>query len=139
MRVIAVIDQRAVIKKILHHLGLWNGTSLLAPARSPPADADEPWTREPCADVDPMPDYENVLINSPSPVRRMKRCRLRQPMGCARCGHSSPPNLHWGGCNRSDSHANVPTVVCHKCVTGSKFPMQKFPSLQTRKTSNEQT
>ena len=55
MRVIAVIDQRAVIEKILRHLGLWSGTPHLAPARAPP-DADTgPWTREPCDDVDPMP------------------------------------------------------------------------------------
>ena len=30
MRVIAVIDQRAVIEKILRHLGQWNGTPPLA-------------------------------------------------------------------------------------------------------------
>ena len=63
MRVIAVIDQRAVIERILRHLGLWSGTPLLAPARGPP-DADAgPWTREPYADVDPMPDYENILTD----------------------------------------------------------------------------
>ena len=72
---IAVIDQRLVIEKILRHLGQWNGTPPLAPARAPP-DADAgPWTRspremeqatsqgEPCDDVDPMPDYENVLTD----------------------------------------------------------------------------
>ena len=32
-----------------------------APARSLP-DA-RAWTREPCEDVDPMPDYENVLTD----------------------------------------------------------------------------
>jgi hypothetical protein len=75
MRVIAVIDQRAVVEKILRHLGLWSGTPSLAPARSPPTDADEPWTRsphemehaisrgEPCDEVDSMPDYENVLTD----------------------------------------------------------------------------
>jgi len=52
-----------VVEKILRHLGLWSGTPPLAPARSPPADADEPWTREPCDDVDPMPDYKNVLTD----------------------------------------------------------------------------
>ena len=61
MRVIAVIDQRLVIEKILRHLGQWNGTPSLAPARSPPDTG--PWTREPCDDVDPMPDYENVLTD----------------------------------------------------------------------------
>ena len=81
MRVIAVIDQRLVIEKILRHLGQWNGTPPLAPARSPP-DAGA-WTREPCDDVDPMPDYENVLTDRPDPVRRMKRRRLRPPVGCA--------------------------------------------------------
>jgi len=63
MRVIAVIDQRAVVEKILRHLHLWSGSPPLAPARSPPGDADGPWTREPCDDVDPMPDYENVLTD----------------------------------------------------------------------------
>ncbi len=63
MRVIAVIDQRLIIEKILRHLSQWNGTPPLAPARAPP-DADTgPWTREPCEDVDPMPDYENVLTD----------------------------------------------------------------------------
>lgn len=75
MRVIAVIDQRVVIEKILRRLGQWVGTPPLSPARAPP-DADVgPWTRspreiacfiswgEPCDDVDPMPDYENVLTD----------------------------------------------------------------------------
>ena len=61
MRVIAVIDQRIVIEKILRHLGQWNGTPPLAPARSPPHA--RAWTLEPCEDVDPMPDYENVLTD----------------------------------------------------------------------------
>jgi len=52
-----------VIERILRHLGLWSGTPLLAPARGPP-DADAgPWTREPYDDVDPMPDYENILTD----------------------------------------------------------------------------
>jgi hypothetical protein len=61
MRVMAVIDQREVVEKILRHLDLWNGTPPLAPARVPP-DADAgPWTREPFDDVVSMPDNENVL------------------------------------------------------------------------------
>jgi len=63
MRVIAVIDQPAVVEKILRHPGLWSGTPPLALARSPPGAADGTWTREPCDDVDPMPDYENVLTD----------------------------------------------------------------------------
>lgn len=65
MRVIAVIDQRAVVEKIFRHLGLWSGpdASGLAPARVPPNADTGPWTREPCDDVDPMPDYENVLTD----------------------------------------------------------------------------
>ncbi len=63
MRVIAVIDQRQVVEKILRHLGQWNGTPILAPARAPPDANAGPWTREPCDDVDPMPDYENVLTD----------------------------------------------------------------------------
>ena len=63
MRVIAVIDQSEVVEKILRHLGLWSGTPLLAPARARPDTAAGPWTLEPCDDVDPMPDYENVLTD----------------------------------------------------------------------------
>ena len=48
-------------EKILAHLGQWNGPPPLAPARSPPHA--RAWTREPCEDVDPMPDYENVLTD----------------------------------------------------------------------------
>ena len=61
MRVIAVIDQRLVIEKILRHLGQWNGPPPLAPVRAPPHA--RAWTREPCEDVNPMPDYENVLTD----------------------------------------------------------------------------
>ena len=63
MRVIAMIDQREVVEKILRQFGLWSGTPPLSPVRSPPGDAVGRWTREPCGDVDPMPDYENVLTD----------------------------------------------------------------------------
>jgi hypothetical protein len=64
MRVIAVIDQRVVVENILRHLGLWTGIPALASARSPPGGVvDGQWTRESSDDVDPMPDYENVLID----------------------------------------------------------------------------
>ncbi len=42
---------------------------------------------EPCDDVDPMPDYKNVLIDRTNPVRRIKRRRLRPPVGCAPNGN----------------------------------------------------
>ena len=58
MRVIAIIDHREVAEKILRSMGLWSGQ----PARPPPAESGD-WTRHPCLDVDPMPDYENVLCD----------------------------------------------------------------------------
>ena len=63
MRVIAVIDHLVVIEMILRHLGQWNGTPPLASTRAPPTAHNGPLTREPCDDVDPMPDYENVLTD----------------------------------------------------------------------------
>jgi hypothetical protein len=66
MRVIAVIDQRAVIEKILLHLGLWSGTPTLASARAPPGDVIRPWTREPCDNVDPMPDTKTSSPTEPA-------------------------------------------------------------------------
>jgi hypothetical protein len=83
LRVIAVIDQRAVIEKILRHLGLWSGTPPLAPARSPPVAGARPWTRELFDDVDPMPDYENILTDWPRPGHRAKHARCSPPVGCA--------------------------------------------------------
>jgi hypothetical protein len=62
MRVIALIDQPAVVETILRHLGLWTGSTAKSKARSP-LTALEPSTYEPCMDVDPMPHYENVLAD----------------------------------------------------------------------------
>ena len=59
MRVIAVIDDPRVTEKILRHLGVWHDP----PPRSPPTGVPSPYTYEPCGDVDPMPDYENVLTD----------------------------------------------------------------------------
>jgi hypothetical protein len=51
MRVIAVIDDPRLVEKILRHLGAWHDP----PARLPAPGAPEPYTYEPCDDVDPMP------------------------------------------------------------------------------------
>ena len=59
MRVIAVIDDPLVIERILRHLGAWHDP----PAGLPPLGPSGPYTYEPCDDVDPMPDYENVLTD----------------------------------------------------------------------------
>ena len=59
MRVIAVIDDPRVVEKILRHLGAWHDP----PARPPPQGVRGPYTYEPCDDVDPTPDYENVLTD----------------------------------------------------------------------------
>jgi hypothetical protein len=59
MRVIAVIDDPRVTEKILRHLGAWHDP----PPRPPPSAVPGPYTYEPCDDVDPTPDYENVLTD----------------------------------------------------------------------------
>ena len=59
MRVIAVIDDPRVTEKILRHLGAWHDP----PARPPPQGVRGPYTFEPCDNVDPPPDYENVLTD----------------------------------------------------------------------------
>ena len=59
MRVIAIIDDPRVVEKILRHLGAWHDP----PARPPPQGLRGPYTYEPCDDVDPTPDYENVLTD----------------------------------------------------------------------------
>jgi len=59
LRVIAVVDAPRVIEKILRHLGAWHDP----PPRPPRPDGSGPYTYEPCEDVDPTPDYENVLTD----------------------------------------------------------------------------
>ena len=48
-----------VVEKILRHLGAWHDP----PAIPPPSGGSGPYTYEPCDDVDPMPDCENVLAD----------------------------------------------------------------------------
>ena len=59
MRVIAVIDDPRVVEKILRHLGAWHDP----PPRPPPPGAPGALHLRTVHDVDPMPDYENVLTD----------------------------------------------------------------------------
>ena len=59
MRVIAVIDDPRVVEQILRHLSAWHDP----PPRTLPESVPGPYTYEPCEDVDPMPNYENVLTD----------------------------------------------------------------------------
>ncbi|HOX58374.1 MAG TPA: transposase [Verrucomicrobiota bacterium] len=60
MRVIAVIDDPRVVEKILRHLGAWHDPPV---SSLQPAGSSGPYTYEPCDDVEPTPDYENVLTD----------------------------------------------------------------------------
>lgn len=67
MRIVALIDQREVIERILRHLGLWEEGARLHPARAPPGGeriaASLPSLRTSltsCVELfpgDPFPDY----------------------------------------------------------------------------------
>ena len=59
MRVIAVIDDPRVVEQILRHLGAWHDP----PPRPPPQGLPNPYSYEPCDDVDAAPDYEKVLTD----------------------------------------------------------------------------
>ncbi len=59
MRIVSLIDDQAVIKRILRHLGLWKQGVRVAPARAPPEPSE--WVIEPWLD-DPFPDYDTEPI-----------------------------------------------------------------------------
>lgn len=59
MRIVALIDDRDVIERILRHLGLWQQGVRVSPARAPPELAD--WVIEPWLD-DPFPDYDTEPV-----------------------------------------------------------------------------
>ena len=63
MRVIAFIDHPEVVEKILRHLNLWCGPAAFAPARPPPNSGRENSEADFPVEWDPMPDYENVIID----------------------------------------------------------------------------
>jgi hypothetical protein len=68
MRIVSLIDDRAVIERILRHLGLWEQGVRVLPARAPPEVAE--WVIEPCFDLsacdaqadDPFPDYDTEPV-----------------------------------------------------------------------------
>ncbi|HLH54465.1 MAG TPA: hypothetical protein VKY92_12695 [Verrucomicrobiae bacterium] len=57
MRVIALIDDPEVVRKILRHLGLWHDPPPPAALPRPSNCILEPWLE------DLMPEYENVLTD----------------------------------------------------------------------------
>ena len=63
MRVLAVIDRRKVIEKILRHLNLWSGLPAFLPSRGPPAVIPKHWEADDPQSRDPFPDYDNVFTD----------------------------------------------------------------------------
>jgi hypothetical protein len=53
------MDDPPGLEKFLRHLCPWHEP----PASPPPLDGSRLYTYEPCEDVKPMPDYENVLTD----------------------------------------------------------------------------
>ena len=63
MRIIAFIDEREVIERILRHLGLWEEGERLNPARAPPPEGKRivdlfPGDPFPDYSMDPVMDYD---------------------------------------------------------------------------------
>ena len=61
MRIVSLIDDRAVIERILRHLGLWEQGVRVSPTRAPPEIGDhviEPWLD------DPLPDYDTEPVRN---------------------------------------------------------------------------
>jgi len=103
MRAIAVIDDPRAVEKILRHLGAWHDP----PPRPPPQAVPGPYTYEPCDDVDPTPDYENVLTDlatiSPSPPG--------DGGACLAATSSSQFRRHFGPGRRGTTARTVPRPV----------------------------
>ena len=57
MRIVALIDDRKVIERILRHLGLWDQGVRVIPTTGPPTHRSGERTIEPWLD-DPSPDYD---------------------------------------------------------------------------------
>ena len=60
MRIVSLIDDRAVIERILRHLGLWEQGVRVSPSTGPPKPMErviEPWFE------DPFPDYDTEPVD----------------------------------------------------------------------------
>ena len=57
MRIVALIDERAVIERILRHMGLWAQGVRVSPSTGPPEPVSGERIIEPWLD-DPFPDYD---------------------------------------------------------------------------------
>ena len=57
MKIVALIDDRAIIERILRHLGLWEQGVRVTPSTGPPRQTViEPWLD------DPFPDYDTEQV-----------------------------------------------------------------------------
>ena len=63
MQVIAFIDNRDGVEKILRHLNLWCGPAAFAPARPPPRSNPGSLKPDFRIEYNAMPDYENVITD----------------------------------------------------------------------------
>lgn len=64
MRIVSLIDERAVIERILRHLGLWEQGVRVHSGRAPPepaAPVNAPWVEDmfPDYDTEPVMKYTN--------------------------------------------------------------------------------
>jgi hypothetical protein len=60
MRIVALIDDRTVIERILRHLGLWEQGVRVSPSTGPPAEIVERVTET--FIEDPFPDYDTEPV-----------------------------------------------------------------------------
>ena len=61
MRIVSLIDDRAVIERILRHLGLWARGVRVSPSTGPPEPVYGERIIEPLIE-DPFPDYDTEPI-----------------------------------------------------------------------------
>lgn len=66
MRIVALINERDIIERILRHLGLWEPSVRVVPARDPPGEEFVRAGSDPWLDEDPFPDYEQEPVTMAS-------------------------------------------------------------------------